>query len=130
MQHLVRPSGSPPVNGYSHAVVTRAGLAFISGQLPLDPEGDLVGPEDAEQQFRQVFANLDTALAAVGSGMDRLVKLTVFLTDLGDLAVFRHVRDACLDSERLPSCSLVQVAGLMHPQARVEIEAVAETDSV
>ena len=125
MEHHVRPDGSPPGNGYSHAVAFAGPMVVVSGQVPIDEAGDLVGEGNAEAQARQVFANLATALAAAGSGMEHLVKLTVFLTDLGDLGVFRDVRDEHIDTARPPASSLVQVAGLVHPAFRVEIEALA-----
>lgn len=125
MEHHVRPDGSPPGNGYSHAVAFAGPMVVVSGQVPIDEAGELVGEGDAEAQARQVFANLATALAAAGSGMEHLVKLTVFLTDLGDLGVFRAVRDEHIDTARPPASSLVQVAGLVHPGFRVEIDAIA-----
>jgi enamine deaminase RidA (YjgF/YER057c/UK114 family) len=125
MRHFVRPEGSPPVNGYSHAVASTGPLVAVSGQVPLDGEGRLVGEGDAEAQVRQVYANLATALAAAGSGLDQVVKLTVYLTDMQDLPAFRRVRDEHQDPARPPACSLVQVAGLVHPAFRVEIEAWA-----
>ncbi|HKE69324.1 MAG TPA: RidA family protein [Nocardioidaceae bacterium] len=126
MQHYVRPDGSPPVNGYSHAVAFDGPMVVVSGQVPVDAAGNVVGEGDAEAQVRQVFANLATALAAAGCGMEHLVKLTVFLTDIGDLGVLRAVRNEHIDPARLPASSLVQVAGLVHPAFRVEIEALAE----
>ena len=125
MQHYLRPDGSPPVNGYSHVVAFAGPMAVVSGQVPVDGAGNLVGEGDAEAQVRQVFTNLATALAAAGCGMEHLVKLTVFLTDVGDLGVFRAVRDEHIDTARPPASSLVQVAGLVHPAFRVEIEALA-----
>ncbi|OIJ64297.1 RidA family protein [Streptomyces mangrovisoli] len=125
MEHLIRPSGSPPVNGYSHAVVFSGAMVAVSGQVPLDGDGNLVGKRDAEAQVRQVYANLAGALEAAGSGLEHVVKLTVYLTDLGDLAVFRKVRDEHQDAEHPPACSLVRVAGLVHPDFRVEIDALA-----
>ena len=125
MEHHVRPDGSPPGNGYSHAVAFAGPMVVVSGQVPIDEAGELVGEGDAEAQARQVVANLATALAAAGSGMEHLVKLTVFLTDLGDLGVFRAVRDEHIDTARPPASSLVQVAGLVHPGFRVEIDAIA-----
>ena len=78
-------------------------------------------------QMRQVFQNLSVALAAAGAGMAQVVKLTVYLTDLADLPVFRQVRDEYVSADHPPASSLVQVAGLVHPEARVEIEALAVT---
>jgi len=129
MQHYVRPDGSPPINGYSHAVAFDGPMVVVSGQVPVDAAGNVVGEGDAEAQVRQVFANLATALAAAGCGMEHLVKLTVFLTDIGDLGVIRAVRNEHIDPARLPASSLVQVAGLVHPAFRVEIEALAELPS-
>lgn len=126
MEHFVRPAGTPPVNGYSHAVAFTGPMVAVSGQVPLNEAGEVVGAGDPEAQVRQVFRNLDAALTAAGSSMARVVKLTVFLTDLGDLPAFRTVRDEFVDVERPPASSLVQVRGLVHPQFRVEIEALAE----
>ena len=123
-EHHVRPAGLPPVNGYSHAVEFTGRMVAVSGQVPVDREGRLVGDEP-EAQMRQVFENLRTALAAAGAGLDQVVKMTVFLTDLSDLDAFRRVRDGYLTPDRLPACSLVQVSGLVHPAFRVEIDALA-----
>ncbi|MFI0961228.1 RidA family protein [Streptomyces sp. NPDC021080] len=97
MQHFVRPDSTPPVNGYSHAVAFTGPMAAVSGQVPVDAEGRVVGAGAAEAQVRQVFANLATALAAAGAGMEHVVELTVYLTDLADLDTFRQVRDEYLD---------------------------------
>jgi reactive intermediate/imine deaminase len=125
MDHYVRPAGMPPANGYSHAVAFNGPTLIISGQVPLDEEGRLVGDGDPRAQVRQVFENLATALAAAGATMEHVVKLTVFLTDMGDLLAFREVRDEFVQPDRPPSSSLVQVSGLVNPAFRVEIEAIA-----
>lgn len=125
MQHHVRPEGSPPVNGYSHAVSFTGTIVLISGQVPLDEAGRLIGYDDAGEQTRQVFRNLGTALAAAGATMADVVKLTVFLTNMADLGAFRSVRDEFVDPARPPASSLVQVSGLVHPAFRIEIEAIA-----
>ncbi|GAA2134191.1 RidA family protein [Streptomyces synnematoformans] len=125
MRHYVRPEGSPPVNGYSHAVAFTGTTVAVSGQVPLDGSGRLVGENDAEAQVRQVFANLATALEAAGSGLAHVVKLTVYLTDLDDLPAFRRVRDELQDPDHPPASSLVQVAGLVSPDFRVEVDALA-----
>lgn len=125
MKHHVRPAGSPPTNGYSHAVSFTGTMVAVSGQVPVDREGNLVGADDAEAQVRQVYANLAAALEAAGCGPGDVVKLTVYLTDLADLPVFRRVRDEHQDAERPPACSLVKVAGLVHPGFRVEVDALA-----
>jgi reactive intermediate/imine deaminase len=125
MQHFVRPEGMPPVNGYSHAVAFTGRMVVISGQVPVDGQGGLVGQGDPEAQVRQVFRNLAAGLAATGASMDQVVKLTVYLTDLADLEAFRRVRDEYIALDTPPASSLVQVSGLVNPQFRVEIEALA-----
>jgi reactive intermediate/imine deaminase len=124
-QHYVRPDGTPPVNGYSHAVAFTGRMIVVSGQVPLDAAGQLVGPGDPLAQARQVFENLAAALAAAGAGLTDIVKLTVFLTDLADLTAFRQVRDGHFPADSPPASSLVQVSGLVHPGFRIEIEALA-----
>jgi enamine deaminase RidA (YjgF/YER057c/UK114 family) len=128
-QHLIQPEGMPPTNGYSHVVAFTGTMVMVSGQGPLDADGRLVGPDDARAQTRQVFHNLQMALAAAGARMGDLVKLTVFLTNMADLADFREVRDEFVDPWRPPASSLVQVSALVHPSFRIEIEAVAALPS-
>ncbi|MBF9071618.1 RidA family protein [Streptacidiphilus fuscans] len=126
MRHLVRPDGMPPANGYSHAVVAQGPLIAISGQVPLDAEGRLVGAEgDAVAQLRQVFRNIGTALNASGADWRHVIKLTVYLVDLDDLQAFRTVRDEFVDTVQPPASSLVQVSALVHPGFRVEVDALA-----
>jgi reactive intermediate/imine deaminase len=125
MEHFPHPAGLAPPNGYSHAVTFEGRMVAVSGQVPVDRDGTVVGAGDAAAQTRQVFTNLGTALAAAGARLDQIVKLTVFLTDLGDLPAFRTVRDEFLDPERPPACSLVQVSGLVNPAFRIEVDALA-----
>jgi reactive intermediate/imine deaminase len=127
VEHFIRPDGLPPVSGYSHAVAFSGRMVAISGQVPADAEGRLVGPGDPAAQVRQVFENLTAALAAAGATMEDVVKLTVYLTDLADLPVFRQVRDEYISLDRPPASSLIQVGGLVHPDFRVEIDALAAT---
>lgn len=123
-QHYVRPDGLPPVNGYSHAVSFSGRMVAISGQVPLEASGKLAGDEP-QAQVRQVFENLAAALAAAGARMEHVVKLTVYLTDLADLAAFRLVRDEYISPGKPPASTLVQVSGLVNPAFRIEIDALA-----
>ncbi|WP_245607178.1 RidA family protein [Pseudonocardia spinosispora] len=72
-----------------------------------------------------MFENLAAALAAAGAGMEQIVKLTIFLVDLGDLDAVRQVRDEFISLDRPPASSLVQVSGLVNVAFRVEIDALA-----
>jgi 2-iminobutanoate/2-iminopropanoate deaminase len=122
---VVRTEAAPaPFQGapYSQAV-SAGGLVFVSGQLSLRPDhAEIVGDSIADQT-EQVFANLRAILEAAGSGLDRLVKTTVYLTDLRDFGGMnevyaRHVGDAP------PARATIEVAALPSG-AKVEIEAIA-----
>lgn len=128
-RHHVRPDGLPPTNGYSHVVEFSGRLVVVSGQVPLDADGQLVGADDPEAQIRRVFENLRTALAAAGATFEDLVKITVFLTDLADLEIFRRVRNEYVAGDTPPASSAVRVAGLVNPAFRVEVEALAALTS-
>jgi reactive intermediate/imine deaminase len=125
VQHHVHPAGTPAPNGYSHAVSFSGTTVMVSGQVPLDEAGQLVGAGDALGQARQVFRNMRAVLAAAGASMADVVKLTIFLTDMGDLGAFREARDEVFSADAPPASSLVRVAGLVNPDFRIEVEAVA-----
>ena len=112
-----------PIGPYSQAV--RCGsLVFTSGQIPVDPGTGRLVSGDIAQEAEQVFRNLAQVLEAAGTSLDRAVKVTVFLTDLGDFGRVNEVY-ARQFSKPFPARSTVQVAALP-AGARVEIEAVAE----
>jgi 2-iminobutanoate/2-iminopropanoate deaminase len=119
---------SPPVAaGYSQAVRAELGdatLLFVSGQLPLDVGGALVGIGDPGAQARQVFENLRAILAANGATFADVVKLDTFVTDLAALPAIREVRRDYLGDEP-PASTLVEVSGLVHPDASLEVDLVA-----
>src|SRR5258706_2099092 len=92
MRHYVRPDGLPPVKGYSHAVAFAGPMIVVSGQVPVDADGRLVGKDDPAGQIRQVFENLTAALAAAGAGIGQGLKTTGVLTALPDLAPVSPVR--------------------------------------
>src|ERR1044071_745700 len=103
--HYVRPAGSPPTNGYSHAVAFTGPTVVVSGQVPLDAEGRLVGEDDAREQTRQGVRHISSALAAAGATMSDVVKLTIFLTNMAALPAFRQARDEFIDVDRPPASS-------------------------
>lgn len=112
--------------GYSHVVDSPTDrIVYISGQVPLDNDGQLVGEGDFEAQTRQVFENLTRALEAANVAWSDVVKLNYFLTDVSRITVVRSIRDEYVDTDRPPASTLVQVGGLFRPEVMVEIEAVA-----
>ena len=119
-----RVAGLPePISHYTDAV--RAGdLLFVSGIVPVDEAGALVGEGDVVEQARQVFRNLGAVLAAAGAGFDDVVKVTVYLTDVDDRARINPVRQEAFGQAR-PASTLVEVSALAFAGAKLEIEAVA-----
>ena len=115
------PEGAPAVGPYSPAVGVGQ-LVFLSGQIPLDPEGKIVGftPKD---QTRKALENMRVTLAAAGLGLDDVVKTTIFLKDMDDFAAVNEVY-AEFFAEPYPARSTVQVARLPK-DVRIEIEAIA-----
>jgi len=120
----IRTDRAPaPFRGAPYSQAIRCGdLIFVSGQLPLDPSSKVVG-ESIQEQTEQVFQNLRAILEEAGSGLEHLVKTTVFLASLADFAGMnevyaRHVGDTP------PARSTIEVAGL--PMGvRLEVEAIA-----
>ena len=120
------PDDLAPPAGYSHVVELPPGrLVWTSGEVPLDAGRNVVAVGDWEGQARAVFENLGKALEAGGAGWPDVVKLTIFVVDVAELATIRAVRDEFVDTARPPTSSLVQVAGLFHPDVLIEVEAVA-----
>ena len=116
-----------PVGTYSQAVRVETGDAVwihVSGQIAIDLEGNLVGPGDLRVQTRQVFENLRAILEAHGATFADVVKIGTYLTTLDDLAGMREVRSEYLTSKP-PASTAVQVAGLVVPDALIEIDLVA-----
>ena len=123
MREAISTDGAPAAAGpYSQAI--RAGdLVFTAGQLGLDPATGEFGADDVAGQADQALANLAAILAAAGSGLDRLVKVTVYLADIGDWPAVNEVY-ARLVPEPFPARSAFAVKDLPKG-ARVEIEAIA-----
>ena len=118
---VVRTEEAPaPFQGapYSQAIRSR-GLVFVSGQLALRPGAHEIVGETIEEQTEQVFSNLRAILEEAGSGLDRLVKTTVYLADLDDFAGMnevyaRHVGEqpparATMEVSRFPSGALLEI---------------------
>ena len=119
--------GTPP--GYSQIVdVSASRLVFIAGQTATDRDGNVVGKNDFPLQAEQVFRNLATALTAAGCTAANLIKLTVLLGDMDNLAAYRRARDrffATVTPPAAPAVTLVEVSRLYGPDFLIEIEAIA-----
>ena len=124
--NFVNPETIHPPFGYTHVVEVTAGRpVYIAGQIALDRSGALVGPGDVGAQARQVFDNLQAALASVGAAFDQVVKLTFYLLDVGQLPAVREVRDRYVNTARPPASTAVEVRRLARDDLLIEVEAIA-----
>jgi 2-iminobutanoate/2-iminopropanoate deaminase len=121
----VSTQGAPEAIGPYSQAVRSGSYVFCSGQVALDPKtGELVG-ESVAEQTRKAMDNLGAVLEAAGTGFDLVVKVTAYLTDIGDFPEFNEVYGSYFGSQP-PARATVGVASLPKG-ARVEVECVAET---
>jgi 2-iminobutanoate/2-iminopropanoate deaminase len=126
--HYLNPSSVATPKGYSQAVTVDLGnsvMLIMSGQVPLDSTGALVGKGDMQAQAIQVFKNIQAIVQSAGGNMKHVVKLGYFVRDVSQLSVIRTVRDSFVDVIHPPASTLVQVSGLFRDDILLEIEATA-----
>jgi len=102
-------------------------LVFVSGQAALDLQGNLVGIDDFDAQAVQAFENLEAVLQAAGSGLDKVIKVTIYLTDMSNFERLVALRKRYF-SPPWPADTLVEVSSLALPELMIEIEAIALAD--
>ncbi len=122
MQSIATAAAPAAVGPYAQAVKA-GGFVFCSGQLGVDPVTGAFAAVDTAGQARQVLSNLAVVLAAAGSSLGQVVKVTVFLADLNDFAVL-NAEYAAAFGDHKPARSTVEVKRLPK-DARVEIECIA-----
>lgn len=119
-------SNDKPATGLPYSPAYAAnGLLFVSGQIPVDAAGNLVG-ESMIEQTEQVMNNLKAVLEANGSALDKVVKANVYLTDMSQFAAMNQVYASCF-SGKLPARAAMGVTALAKG-ALVEIDAIALLD--
>jgi enamine deaminase RidA (YjgF/YER057c/UK114 family) len=106
-------------------VVRVGNTVYIAGQVSAARDGSVVGKGDPEAQVRQIWRNLEAAVASVGGTLEHIVKTTTYVTNISYAAAVRKVRDETYRSSGPPTSTLVVVAGLANPDYMVEIEAIA-----
>lgn len=117
------PELGEPISHYTDAV--RAGdLLFVSGVVPTDAAGNVVGGDDVAAQARRVFENIRLVLERAGTGFEHVVKVTVYLTDVNDRTLINPVRQEFFGVNR-PASTLIEISRLAIPGAKLEIDAVA-----
>ena len=125
-KEIISTDNAPQAIGpYSQAVKT-GNLIFISGQIPLDPKtGDIVDGS-IEDQANQVLENIKSICEAAGHGLEDIVKITIFLTDLGNFATVNEVMKNYF-KEPYPARATIEISGLPLG-VNIEIEAIVSTN--
>lgn len=117
-----------PYAPYLLSQAIRAGnLVFVSGQAGYGDDGAIVGNEDFDLQADQAFRNLRRALLAGGSSLDKVIKVTIFLTSMTHFGKIVELRRKWF-SLPYPADTIVEVSALYTPDAMIEIEAIAIAD--
>lgn len=122
MKNISTPLAPAALGPYSQAIEAN-GMVYCSGQIPIDPATGTIHAESVEDQTRQAITNLSHVLEAAGSGLDKVVKTTVFISDMNDFAAVNGVYAELFGSTK-PARSCVQVARLPK-DVKIEIEAIA-----
>jgi enamine deaminase RidA (YjgF/YER057c/UK114 family) len=128
MREAINPPTLPTPPGYSQVIRVSGGTTiYIAGQVAWDEEGRLVGGGDFEEQARQAYKNLVTALTEAGATPSDLVKVGIYVVDhdLDKLKVIRNVRDQILNVDPPPASTLLGVERLAVPDLLIEVDAIA-----
>jgi 2-iminobutanoate/2-iminopropanoate deaminase len=126
MLRAINPPGSS-IPGISQAILVERGrLLMLSGHVPFDSDGNVVGTE-LPAQLDQVFSNLRATLQAASTDFSSVARLTIYVRDYESrmLPVIRSVRDRWINAECPPASALIGVASLFHPDVLVEVDAIA-----
>lgn len=118
------PSALASPGGYSH-VVKEGNTVYVAGQVARNSEGKTVGVGDFSAQAEQVFKNAQGALESVGSDMNCIMKLNVFMTHREDIPAYRVARAKFVSDDALPVSTLILCSGLADPDFRIEVEVIA-----
>ncbi len=130
-KQFINPEGLSNPGTYTHVVTAQGGkLIFISGQVALDAQGQVVGAGDLKAQTKQVFENLKTALASQGATFADVVKITMYIVNykLEYRQQLVEARAPYLNASHPPASTLVGVQSLARPDFMIEVEAIAAVD--
>jgi len=123
MREVIATKDAPQAIGPYSQAIKAAGLVFCSGQIALDPASGTIVGSDVAQQTERVLQNLSAVLAAAGSGLDRVVRTTVFLKNMGDFAAMNEVYGRYFNA--LPPARSTVEAARLPKDALVEIDVIA-----
>ncbi|SHK07096.1 RidA family protein [Chryseobacterium polytrichastri] len=115
------------IKGLSQAVEIPLGhqkMIILSGQIPLNKQGELVG-HDVKTQTIQIFENIKDILETCNASLNDIVKLGIFISDISQIAGYREARDQFINLDNPPASTLVEVKGLFRSDVIIEIEVTA-----
>lgn len=124
MKTIETKNAPAAIGPYSQAIVS-GGLVYTSGQIPIAPASGVIEGSGVEAQTKQVISNLAAVLRAAGSSLERVIKTTCFLKNMGDFAAFNGIYEKYFTNRPARSC--VEVAALPKG-ALVKIEVIAEVE--
>ena len=124
MRVVQTPDAPAPGGHYSQAVV-HGGIVYVAGQLPIDPADPKAEPGDAASQARQALANVQSILEAAGSGMDQVLQMTIYVSDIAHWPAVNDVYAEVMGDHR-PARAVVPVRDL-HFGYVIEIQTIAAT---
>jgi enamine deaminase RidA (YjgF/YER057c/UK114 family) len=130
-KQFLNPKDLNVPSGFTHVVTATQGkMIFVSGQVALNKQGEVVGKGDLRAQATQVFENLRVALAAAGATFGDVVKMNTYVVNYKptEVAVLREVRGKYVSKEKPPASTLVGVQSLVREDFLIEIEVVAMID--
>ncbi len=122
------PTSLCPTSGWTHVVSVSGGkTVYISGQVGIDKNGEVVGKGDMQRQTEQAFENVRLALEAAGATFENVVKTNLYVVGLHNehVPIIREVRSRFISAEQPPASTLVGVSALVGTDWLIEIEAVA-----
>lgn len=123
VKEIIQTAAAPQAIGPYSQAIKAGGFLFLSGQIPIDPQSGQFIAGGIAEQTEQVLKNLSAVLEAAGSGLDRVVKATVFLADMNEFAAMNTVYGNYFSSDP-PARATVEVSRLPR-DARVEIDVIA-----
>ncbi len=123
MREVVATPNAPQAIGPYSQAIRANGFIFCSGQIPLNPATQQIVEGGVAEQTEQVLANLEAVLRAAGSGMDKIVRTSVYLKDMNEFAAMNAVYERFFP-QRPPARSTIEAARLPK-DVRVEIDAIA-----
>ena len=124
---IIKTNKSPEAIGtYSQGIIVD-GYVFTSGQIGIDPDSGMLIQDNLKDEIVQIFKNIENVLIEGGSSLDSIIKLNIYMTDLGDFDILNNVMSELLNLDKLPARSTVEVSRLPK-DANIEIDAIGKAE--